>query len=85
MEDCLVFNHFLDQVGDENLQQVLEAYTEFRSVDDHAICDLAMYNYIEVTCQLFSHLNHIIAVNFHDAISLLINQYSMVINLLFCR
>ena len=48
MEDCYVLNELMDQYGDENLDKVLPAFTEFRSVDGHAICDLAMYNYIEV-------------------------------------
>lgn len=30
------------------LAKALPAYSEYRKVDDHAICDLAMYNYIEV-------------------------------------
>lgn len=47
-EDCIVFNDFLNQYGDDNLEKVLPAYTEHRSVDAHAICDLAMYNYIEM-------------------------------------
>lgn len=47
-EDCIVLNEFLNQYGDDNLEKVLPAYTEHRTVDAHAICDLAMYNYIEV-------------------------------------
>ena len=50
-EDCLVFNEFLNQLGDHNLEKVLPAYTEYRHVDAHAICDLALYNFIEV-CNL---------------------------------
>jgi kynurenine 3-monooxygenase len=30
------------------LEKVLPAYTEHRHVDAHAICDLALYNFIEV-------------------------------------
>ncbi|XP_057365816.1 kynurenine 3-monooxygenase-like [Daphnia carinata] len=47
-EDCLVFNEFLNQYGDHNLEKVLPAYTEYRHVDAHAICDLALYNFIEM-------------------------------------
>lgn len=47
-EDCLVFNELLNQFGDHDLEKVLSAYTEYRHVDAHAICDLALYNFIEV-------------------------------------
>ncbi|XP_046652495.1 kynurenine 3-monooxygenase-like [Daphnia pulicaria] len=47
-EDCLVLNEFLNQLGDHNLEKVLPAYTEHRHVDAHAICDLALYNFIEM-------------------------------------
>jgi hypothetical protein len=71
MEDCYVLNEFMDQYGDENLDKVLPAFSEFRSVDGHAICDLAMYNYIEVRIFLFLfipfrtrfHVNHIFHVD----------------------
>ena len=49
MEDCFIFNELMEKYGDENQAEVLAAFTEFRSVDAHAICDLAMYNYIEVS------------------------------------
>lgn len=32
----------------EILAMALPAYSETRTVDAHAICDLAMYNYVEV-------------------------------------
>ncbi|XP_043111741.1 kynurenine 3-monooxygenase isoform X2 [Puntigrus tetrazona] len=46
-EDCLVFDEIMDQLN-ENLAAVLEEYTRVRVPDDHAIADLAMYNYVEV-------------------------------------
>lgn len=47
-EDCIVLNEFLNMYGDDHLEKVLPAFTEHRHVDAHAICDLAMYNYIEM-------------------------------------
>lgn len=47
-EDCLIFNELLNQYGDQNLDKVLSVYTEYRHVDAHAICDLALYNFIEM-------------------------------------
>lgn len=48
-EDCVIFNEFMDRYGDENLDKILPAFTEYRHVDAHAICDLALYNFIEVS------------------------------------
>ncbi|KAK3573460.1 hypothetical protein QTP86_024674 [Hemibagrus guttatus] len=45
-EDCLVFDEILDQFN-EDLSAVLPEYSRVRVPDDHAIADLAMYNYIE--------------------------------------
>lgn len=36
---------------------VLPEYTRVRVPDDHAIADLAMYNYIEVLLFVYSYLN----------------------------
>uniref|UniRef100_A0AAZ3Q6L1 FAD-binding domain-containing protein n=1 Tax=Oncorhynchus tshawytscha TaxID=74940 RepID=A0AAZ3Q6L1_ONCTS len=47
-EDCLVFNEIMDQLN-EDFSAVLPEYTRVRVPDDHAIADLAMYNYVEVT------------------------------------
>lgn len=47
MEDCLL----LDQLFEEynmNISKILPEFTKRRHEDAHAICDLAMYNYIEV-------------------------------------
>lgn len=46
-EDCLVLNEMLDKYNDD-FDLALPAYTEFRNPDAKAICDLAMYNYIEM-------------------------------------
>lgn len=45
----MVFSEFLDRYGDLNLEKLLPAFTEYRYVDAHSICDLAMYNFIEVS------------------------------------
>ncbi|CAB1312491.1 unnamed protein product [Coregonus sp. 'balchen'] len=47
-EDCLVFDEIMDQLN-EDFSVVLPEYTRVRVPDDHAIADLAMYNYVEVT------------------------------------
>nr|XP_057920628.1 kynurenine 3-monooxygenase isoform X2 [Doryrhamphus excisus] len=51
-EDCIVFDEVMDQFK-EDLGAVLPEYTRVRVPDDHAIADLAMYNYIEMR----SHVN----------------------------
>ena len=45
-EDCLVFSELLQQNGD--LHKAARLYSEERYKDSCAICDLAMYNYIEM-------------------------------------
>uniref|UniRef100_A0A3B3T5I7 Kynurenine 3-monooxygenase n=1 Tax=Paramormyrops kingsleyae TaxID=1676925 RepID=A0A3B3T5I7_9TELE len=51
-EDCIVFDGIMDQFN-EDLSAVLLEYSKIRVPDDHAIADLAMYNYIEMR----SHVN----------------------------
>ncbi|XP_796984.1 kynurenine 3-monooxygenase [Strongylocentrotus purpuratus] len=46
-EDCLVFNEIMDQF-DGDFAKVLPHYSTFRGPDAKAICDLAMYNYVEM-------------------------------------
>lgn len=46
-EDCIVLNNMLDKHGD-NFELALKAYTEHRNPDAKAICELAMYNYVEM-------------------------------------
>jgi len=46
-EDCLVLEDALDKF-DDNLDMALEEYSRNRNPDAEAMCDLAMYNYIEV-------------------------------------
>jgi len=47
MEDCLVLEDALDKF-DDNLDMALEEYSRNRNPDAEAMCDLAMYNYIEM-------------------------------------
>ncbi|XP_041354694.1 kynurenine 3-monooxygenase-like isoform X2 [Gigantopelta aegis] len=47
LEDCIVFEEMLDQY-DNDFSKALPAFTEMRNIDAKAICDLAMYNYIEL-------------------------------------
>ena len=47
MEDVLVLDKMLTEYPDDRLR-AFEEYTKHRKPDAHAMCDLAMYNYIEV-------------------------------------
>jgi len=47
MEDCLVLEDSLDLVP-ESLEGALNHYSKTRNPDAEAMCDLAMYNYIEM-------------------------------------
>lgn len=46
-EDCLLLDNLLNQYNG-NIPEAIEAFTRERKEDAHAICDLAMYNYIEM-------------------------------------
>merc|ERR1712142_158880 len=46
MEDCIVLNDCLD--SESSFEQALDKYSSFRNPDAEAMCDLAMYNYIEM-------------------------------------
>uniref|UniRef100_A0A8C3VI12 Kynurenine 3-monooxygenase n=1 Tax=Catagonus wagneri TaxID=51154 RepID=A0A8C3VI12_9CETA len=47
-EDCLVFDELMDKFNND-LSMCLPEFSRFRIPDDHAISDLSMYNYVEVT------------------------------------
>ncbi|CAG0917004.1 unnamed protein product, partial [Notodromas monacha] len=47
MEDCIILDDLMTKFN-EDLSQVLPSYTEFRHPDAVAICDLALYNYVEM-------------------------------------
>lgn len=47
-EDCVVFFEMLDKFGFDNLDKLLNQYSEQRVPDAHAICDLAVHNYTEM-------------------------------------
>ncbi|XP_064489537.1 kynurenine 3-monooxygenase-like [Ornithodoros turicata] len=46
-EDCCILNELLDIYGSD-FDEVFPKYTEVRNPDAEAICDLALYNYIEM-------------------------------------
>lgn len=46
-EDCTVFGRILEQ-NHHNWEMALQEYSAQRWEDAHAICDLAMYNYVEM-------------------------------------
>ncbi|XP_017290560.1 kynurenine 3-monooxygenase [Kryptolebias marmoratus] len=52
-EDCIVFNEIMDQFN-EDFSLVLPEYSRVRVPDDHAIADLAMYNYVEMRAHVNS-------------------------------
>ena len=54
-EDCLVFSEVLKQHGG-NLHKASQQYSASRYKDAHAICDLALYNYIEMRSHVSSRL-----------------------------
>merc|ERR1712062_157614 len=47
MEDCRVLDEAFDSNGDD-ISQALVDYSKHRNPDAEAMCDLAMYNYIEM-------------------------------------
>ncbi|CAG9772999.1 unnamed protein product [Ceutorhynchus assimilis] len=46
-EDCTLLNELLNQTQD-NVSKIIKLFTQKRQKDAFAICDLAMYNYIEM-------------------------------------
>ncbi|XP_076831090.1 kynurenine 3-monooxygenase isoform X2 [Brachyhypopomus gauderio] len=52
-EDCLVFDELMDELN-EDFAAVLPEYSRVRVPDDHAIADLAMYNYVEMRAHVNS-------------------------------
>ncbi|KAM4729483.1 kynurenine 3-monooxygenase [Anableps anableps] len=52
-EDCIVFDEIMNQFN-EDFSAVLPEYTRVRVPDDHAIADLAMYNYVEMRAHVNS-------------------------------
>ena len=52
MEDVVVLDKMLNEFPDNRLKAFNE-YSKFRNPDAEAICDLAMYNYIEVRRHFF--------------------------------
>lgn len=46
-EDCLILDKLFEEYHSD-LSKVLPAFSEVRCTDAHVICDLAMYNYVEV-------------------------------------
>ncbi|KAF5307259.1 hypothetical protein FQR65_LT06975 [Abscondita terminalis] len=46
-EDCTIFNEILNECND-NMSLALRMFSTRRKNDAHAICDLALYNYLEM-------------------------------------
>uniref|UniRef100_A0A0K2SVV1 Kynurenine 3monooxygenase [Bombyx mori] n=1 Tax=Lepeophtheirus salmonis TaxID=72036 RepID=A0A0K2SVV1_LEPSM len=47
LEDVTTLDSFFDKYPDD-LKKVFEEFSKFRSIDAQAMCDLAMYNYVEM-------------------------------------
>ncbi|XP_076463715.1 kynurenine 3-monooxygenase-like [Babylonia areolata] len=54
-EDCIVLDSMLEEYNND-FAKALPAYTELRNPDAKAICDLALYNYIEMRASVNSRL-----------------------------
>ena len=54
MEDCLVFDECLSDVGGKDLHTSAQKYSDIRWKDGHAIADLSMYNYTEMRSHVTS-------------------------------
>ncbi|KAG5678634.1 hypothetical protein PVAND_008290 [Polypedilum vanderplanki] len=46
-EDCSILTELFNKYGSD-LEKILTEFSETRWIDAHAVCDLAMYNYIEM-------------------------------------
>ena len=51
MEDCIVLNDCFESEG--SVSAALDKYTKVRNPDAEAMCDLALYNYVEVRFILY--------------------------------
>ncbi|KAF2903972.1 hypothetical protein ILUMI_02207 [Ignelater luminosus] len=63
-EDCLLLDSILEDCND-NFPVALKLFTESRREDAHAICDLAMYNYMEMR-DLVTRPSYLIRKKFDD-------------------
>ena len=48
MEDVLVLDSFMSEKYPNDRLKAFEEYSQYRNPDAEAICDLALYNYIEM-------------------------------------
>ena len=48
MEDTLVLDHFMSEKYPDDRLKAFTEYSKYRNPDAEAMCDLAMYNYIEM-------------------------------------
>ena len=48
MEDTLVLDHFMSEEYPDDRLKAFQEYSKYRNPDAEAMCDLAMYNYIEM-------------------------------------
>ena len=47
-EDCTVFDDLLNEVGQDNIGEAIAKFSGIRKKDGDAICELALYNFIEM-------------------------------------
>ena len=54
MEDVFVLDEIMERFPlASDRKKAFEEYSRIRNPDAEAMCDLAMYNYIEVSCSVF--------------------------------
>lgn len=63
-EDCTILSRLFCKYGSD-LEKILNEYSETRWEDAHAVCDLAMYNYIEMRDLVNKKCKHKLLLLFH--------------------
>jgi kynurenine 3-monooxygenase len=48
LEDCYVFDNLLDELGDDNMEELLSQYSKSRQPNADAIADLSVRNFVEM-------------------------------------
>ena len=84
MEDTLVLDHFMSEKYPDDRLKAFTEYSKYRNPDAEAMCDLAMYNYIEMrdlTARLSFFLRKKVVFIFSCAYTLIfINQTRVPVN-----
>ena len=84
MEDTLVLDHFMSEKYPDDRLKAFTEYSKYRNPDAEAMCDLAMYNYIEMrdlTARLSFFLRKKVVFIFTSAFSLIFTYLNTRINI----